>query len=156
DPLLAAKATYLASLIGTETAHGVMEKAAASEHPAVRVVAAAAAGRAPTSRAGALTAKLLRDNDPGVRKAALESVPVGAPPELHREVPRAAGREVDPHVHEASTGALRRLAGGSAAPAAATATPPARTVAAPARGGIAEVIGTAPRDSGELLGTGRR
>ena len=69
DPMLASKATYLASLIEGERSAEIVEQAARSSDPIVRVAAAAAA---PNLRSGAsdLLRQLASDPDPGVRKVA--------------------------------------------------------------------------------------
>ena len=88
DPLLAAKATYLAGMIGGPASGDVVAKAARSGQAPVRIAAAAAARKLAagpampaTGRRGVLTdsssilLQLVDDADPGVRKVALRSVP---------------------------------------------------------------------------------
>jgi hypothetical protein len=86
DPLLAAKATYLASLSETGDVEGVILAAANRDEPMVRVAAAAAIGNAEEhhprmvggpeadaiERDQTLEA-LLNDPDPGVRRRASQS-----------------------------------------------------------------------------------
>jgi hypothetical protein len=69
DPMLASKATYLASLIEDARAADVVQKAARSPDPVVRVAAAAAAPNLGAGGAGVLR-ELAADSDPGVRKVA--------------------------------------------------------------------------------------
>jgi HEAT repeat protein len=82
DPLLASKATYLASMIDSPQARRVVEAAAGHEEPEVRVAAAAAVANLtgtsdPAALAddagGGVLDRLLQDADPGVRKFALKS-----------------------------------------------------------------------------------
>jgi hypothetical protein len=82
DPLLASKATYLASMIDSPDARLVVEAAAVHEDAEVRVAAAAAVANLaitsdPASLAddagGGVLDRLLNDADPGVRKFALKS-----------------------------------------------------------------------------------
>lgn len=89
DPLLAAKATYLAGMIGGPASGDVVAKAARSGQAPVRIAAAAAARKladggpamAAAGRRGVLTdsssilLQLVDDADPGVRKVALRSAP---------------------------------------------------------------------------------
>jgi hypothetical protein len=75
DPMLASKATYLASLIRDARSAAIVEKAARSENPAVRVAAATAASNLPAAGAAAVLLELVSDADPGVRKVARRSVP---------------------------------------------------------------------------------
>ena len=75
DPLLASKATYLASLIRGPRAAAVVSAAAQRDDPVVRVAAAAAASNLPASGASSVLAELVGDADPGVRKVARNSVP---------------------------------------------------------------------------------
>jgi HEAT repeat protein len=75
DSMLASKATFLASLIKDAKSAEIVEKAARSDDPAVRVAAAAAATNLAASRASAVLLDLVSDPDPGVRKVARASVP---------------------------------------------------------------------------------
>lgn len=89
DSLLAAKAAYLAGVIGGPTSGDVVAKAARHGEAPVRIAAAAAAGQlagAESARAAAgrpgvaadrdsILLQLVDDADPGVRKVALRSVP---------------------------------------------------------------------------------
>jgi HEAT repeat protein len=84
DPMLASKATYLASLIQGEQSIDVLKAAAQSNHPEVRVAAAAGARNLVSAAAGARTlgpdrltdllSSLNNDQDPGVRKEATKSL----------------------------------------------------------------------------------
>jgi hypothetical protein len=84
DPLLASKATYLASLIQGEQSIDVLKAAAQSNHPEVRVAAAAGARNLASAAAGArnlrrdrlsdLLSSLDNDEDAGVRKEATKSL----------------------------------------------------------------------------------
>ena len=72
---LAAKAAYLAGLIGTEKSLPAMGKAAASGQAIVRIAAAAAARHLPDEHRDSLLLQLVDDSDPGVQKVALKSAP---------------------------------------------------------------------------------
>lgn len=74
DPMLASKAAYVASLIQSEQSIDVLKAAAQSEHPEVRVAAAAGAHNLNVTVAKAFLVKLLTDEDIGVREEALNSL----------------------------------------------------------------------------------
>lgn len=107
DPMLASKATYLAGLIADEQSASVLEEAAKSEHPTVRVAAAAAARHLSAAASSQVLNMLLDDHDTGVRKVALQSVPAGAPEALRNKVevlnrtdPESSIRTLSSHVLE--------------------------------------------------------
>jgi hypothetical protein len=70
DPMLASKATYLASLIQHPLAVDVVEKAARNTDPIVRVAAAAAATNLSSAGESDVLRELDNDPDAGVRKVA--------------------------------------------------------------------------------------
>lgn len=74
-PSLAAKAAYLAGLIGTDQCLPAMQKAARSGQVTVRIAAAAAARHLPAEYNDAILLQLVDDSDPGVQKVALRSAP---------------------------------------------------------------------------------
>jgi hypothetical protein len=74
-PSLAAKAAYLAGLIGTEKSLPAMQKAARSAQAPVRIAAAAAARHLSAEQNEAILLQLVDDADPGVQKVALRSAP---------------------------------------------------------------------------------
>ena len=71
DAMLASKAAYAASLI--EGGSDVVEVAAGSDDPVVRVAAAAAVRNLPGDRARPMLRQLSEDDDPGIRKVARAS-----------------------------------------------------------------------------------
>ena len=73
DRNLAAKATYLAGLLDTDKSAEVVEIAAKSRKPAIRVAAASAAGELSPERAERILDRLLKSRDLGVRKTALRA-----------------------------------------------------------------------------------
>lgn len=114
DPLLASKATHLASRIGSPQARRVVEAAASRPEPEVRVAAAAAVrnlvssadvASGAESAGGGLLDRLLNDADAGVRKFAgrsAEAMDVGdqirgpaeaASEDVVRETRRGPGRK---------------------------------------------------------------
>ena len=75
---LAAKAAYLAGLIGTDKCIPAMNKAAASGQAVVRLAAAAAAQYMPDEYRDSLVLQLVDDADAGVQKVAMRSAPAMA------------------------------------------------------------------------------
>jgi HEAT repeat protein len=75
DTMLASKATFLASLIKDAKSAEIVEKAARSNDPAVRVAAATAASNLTAPAASAVLLELITDPDAGVRKVARKAVP---------------------------------------------------------------------------------
>jgi len=75
DTSLAAKAAYLAGMIGTEQSEPAMRKAASSGQPVVRIAAASSARHLADEHRDAVVLQLIDDADPGVRKTALRSAP---------------------------------------------------------------------------------
>ena len=73
DMGLAAKATYLASVIQTEEAIEALTDAVMSPHAIIRVAAAAGLGNLSARRAIPLAERLLEDKDAGVRKFAVRA-----------------------------------------------------------------------------------
>lgn len=72
---LAAKAAYLAGLIGTDACLPAMKKAASSGQAVVRIAAAATARHLPDQYRSDMVVQLVDDGDPGVQKTALASAP---------------------------------------------------------------------------------
>src|SRR3954468_2527934 len=75
DPRIAPKAAYAASLLGDEYAAEIVERAARSPEPTVRVAAAAALRNLEGEHAARPLRRLLGDDDTGVRLKALRSMP---------------------------------------------------------------------------------
>jgi|SRR5215217_2537352 len=101
DPELASKATYLASLINVQGSAEVVEKAARSTDPLLRVAAAASLSNLeemPTP----LVESMLNDRDVGVRKLTLRSLETQKTIGLKPKVEEIA--EGDPNI------SLRQLA----------------------------------------------
>jgi hypothetical protein len=78
DASLAAKAAYLAGMIGGDASAAAVAKAARSSQPTVRVAAAAAARHLSATESEPVLLNLVDDADPGVQKVALRSIPEGA------------------------------------------------------------------------------
>jgi hypothetical protein len=95
DVMLASKATYLASLIQGPNSAKIVETAAHSDNPVVRVAAAAAAANLSATAAGGVLVDLVGDPDPGVRKVARASIPENPPAKLLKRL-EALGDEEEP------------------------------------------------------------
>jgi HEAT repeat protein len=96
DPLLASKAAYLASLIDTDGSIDVLREAAASDHPEVRVAAAAGAENIRTSDVGDVLLSLVKDQDYGVRRVALLAMPSRMSSELRNTLRDLSENESEP------------------------------------------------------------
>jgi HEAT repeat protein len=108
DPGLASKATYLAGLIDADQSAAVVDLAAASADPVVRVAAAASLGslkEIPVSRASSL----LNDQDPGVRRLTLESLQIRRPAGFKAKVQEIARSDPDITVRQVASHVLDRL-----------------------------------------------
>lgn len=98
DPGLASKATYLASMIRSEQSRSVVEKAAQSADPVVRVAAASGLGNLPETEAGKMMELMQNDPDAGVRKSVLKSVVKLKSPELTMRAQQMVEKEPEPFV----------------------------------------------------------
>ncbi len=86
DSNLAAKATYLAGLINDDESAEVVELAAKSRKPAVRLAAASAAGHLLPGRAEPILLRLLKSRDVGIRKIALKATRQSMTDKVRRQV----------------------------------------------------------------------
>lgn len=109
DPMLASKAAYLAGLIQDNRSTAVLKIAAKSKYPEVRIAAAAGAGHLATQAASDVLLVLLEDQDLGVRKIALKSVPSDAPLALRKKIESLATKDPENFVRSLSTDVLSRL-----------------------------------------------
>ena len=98
DSLLAAKAAYAASLLDDEGAAPILERAARSAEPTVRVAAAAALRNLTGQAATPALRHVLEDEDRGVRAKALSSMPAGVPQNVLTVVETIARSDPDPGV----------------------------------------------------------
>lgn len=74
DTMLASKAAYLASLIKSEKSVSVLEAAATSQEPIVRIAAASGLSNLSEKDADRLSDLFIEDKDVGVRKVTIKSV----------------------------------------------------------------------------------
>jgi len=86
DVSLAAKAAYLAGMIGGEKSIAAVAKAARSSQVTVRIAAAAAAKHLPAQHSDKVLLDLVDDVDAGVQKVALRSAPANMSDALQARV----------------------------------------------------------------------
>jgi HEAT repeat protein len=110
EAMIASKAVYLAGLIEGEPADRVLTEAASSDDPRIRVAAASAARHRSQEAASAVLVPLVRDDDIGVRKVALKSVPPEPTGDLRRVVEELTDA-ADETTRRLSEQTLRRLEG---------------------------------------------
>ncbi len=111
DPMLASKAVYLASLIGTDQSVTIVNEAAAKPDPIVRA-AAAGAVRNLDQAPDQLLNSLLTDQDIGVRKVALRSVEASGPSlpaDVVTNVRDMSMNDPNPHLRHLAGGVINRL-----------------------------------------------
>ena len=127
-PGLAAKAAYLAGLIGTERSMPAMDKAARSGQAPVRIAAAAAAQHLASEHAETVLLQLADDADAGVRKVAARSAPAGVSDALRA---RLAAHSMAAPQPAAKKPAKKAAAKKAAAKKASAAAKPAKKAAKP-------------------------
>lgn len=109
DPMLASKAAYLASLIQSNQSAEILQIAAQSEDPIVRVAAAAGIRNLNQIAANEISLMLLDDTDIGVRKVVLKSLPTQVTPQLRLKLETLTQQESSPLIRQLSTEVLNRL-----------------------------------------------
>jgi HEAT repeat protein len=108
DAMIASKAVYLAGLIEGDPADQLLAEAAASDDPRIRIAAASAARHRGDEAASAVLVPLVKDDDIGVRKTALKSVPPEPSGDLRSAV-EELGDAPDEATRRLSRETLRRL-----------------------------------------------
>jgi HEAT repeat protein len=108
DPLLAAKATFLAGLIDAEGSGDVVALAAQSDDSAIRVAAANSAANV-TDADSAMFEQLLTDHDVGVRKAAVKSIGSAGRNDLAPLVQRLAQGDTAEPIRDLAASTARSL-----------------------------------------------
>ena len=102
DPALASKATSLASVIEAAGSAEVVDKAARSPDPVIRVAAAAALGNL-SEMPGPLAQRMLNDEDVGVRKLALRSLERQQPSGYKQKAQQMAANDPNPVLRETAS-----------------------------------------------------
>ena len=103
DPLLAAKAAYLASLIPGPGREAVLHAAANSAEPTVRVAAAAGLRNLSEGEAAVVADGLMGDDDVGVRRQVLQSVAGSSSARIADRVRQIAERDPDDGLRRMAT-----------------------------------------------------
>ena len=103
DTLLAAKAAYLASLIPGPERRAVLQTAANSAEPTVRVAAAAGLRNLSESEAAVVADGLMGDDDVGVRRQVLRSVAGSSSARIADRVRQIAERDPDDGLRRMAT-----------------------------------------------------
>src|SRR5262245_49120973 len=98
EPMLASKATYLASLIEHPDAVAVVRDAAQSNKSVEKVAAAAAAANLSSEEASDIIASLITDPDIGVRKTAIKAVPPDATDRVQAALTRVSDSDSHPEL----------------------------------------------------------
>lgn len=109
DPMLASKAAYLAGLIKNSRSIAVLKLAAKSKYPEVRIAAAASASHLSTQEASDVLTIFLEDSDLGVRKMALKSIPIDAPPALRKKIESLTTKDPENFIRSLSADIFSRL-----------------------------------------------
>ena len=110
DPMMASKAAYLVGMIGGPRAMDVLQTAAHSDQAIVRLATAATARNLSHPAASQVVKLFVTDADPGVRRAALESVSGAVDRSLENTLTEMAGSDPDPSIRYAADAALARIA----------------------------------------------
>jgi HEAT repeats len=108
DPALASKATSLASVIDAVGSAEVVDKAARSSDPVIRVAAAAALGNL-SDMPGPLAQSMLNDEDVGVRKLALRSLERQQPAGFKQRAQQMAANDPNPVLREHAARVAEKL-----------------------------------------------
>lgn len=108
DLMLASKAVYLSSLIQAEQATEILQTAAQSEHPIIRVAAAAGIRNLNKASANQISLMLMDDADIGVQKVVLKSLPTQITPQLRSKLKTLTQQEKNPLIRQLSTEVLNR------------------------------------------------
>src|SRR4051794_21958541 len=109
DADLPGKAAYLAGKIGSPDSAGVLRAAAQHADASVRVAAAAAVPLVPPSAADEVLQELVRDEDFGVRRVAVQSVLEQSAPEFLETLRAVANDDESAYIRELAGHAVERI-----------------------------------------------
>jgi HEAT repeat protein len=107
DANIAAKAAYLAGLIPSTRSVEALRSALQHGEPAVRIAGAAATSHLAAEAAEPLLQTAMRDQDTGVRRIALESLPARITPALRSVLNEVMQSDPDPGLRVRSAEVLR-------------------------------------------------
>jgi HEAT repeat protein len=108
DEMMAAKATYLAGLIGTAAGGEVVNQAAGRPQLTIRVAAAAAARELEADLAAPILLHLLADADRGVRNRALQSAGTRITPDVQAYITKMTSTDPDKFIRQRASETLDR------------------------------------------------
>ncbi|HLB70695.1 MAG: HEAT repeat domain-containing protein [Candidatus Methanoperedens sp.] len=109
DTMLASKAAYLASLIKSDRSVSVLEAAAGSREPVVRIAAASGIRNLSEQDASRVSDLLIEDQDTGVRKVTLKSISNFRSPGLVAKVKKLADKDPEPFIRDLASSTVRRM-----------------------------------------------
>lgn len=109
DTMLASKAAYLASLIKTDNSISVLENAARSPQPIVRVAAASGLSNLSEENADRVSNLLIEDRDAGVRKVTLKSISQFQSPALIDKVRKLANEDPESFIRDLASRTIADL-----------------------------------------------
>jgi type II secretory pathway component GspD/PulD (secretin) len=104
EPQLTPRAAYLVGMLASQNVEALpkilelLDKAAHSELPTVRIAVAATAEHLPAEHAVTLLQLLIQDDDLSVRKFAMRSAPLDSPPQLVERIKEWAQTEELPEM----------------------------------------------------------
>jgi HEAT repeat protein len=107
DANIASKAAYLAGLIPSTRSAEALSSALQHREPAVRVAGVAALAHLAAEAADPLLQTAMRDQDAGVRRIAVETLPARISPTLRSVLNEVAQRDPDPGLRVRSTEVLK-------------------------------------------------
>lgn len=109
DPDLGPKAIYLAALIKGPEAIKILDEATRNQDPRWRIAAAGASVDLDAGDANTILARLIGDQDPHVRQAAVESTPLQPSAALQAALTRMVTLDSEPWVRDEAKKALARI-----------------------------------------------
>jgi HEAT repeat protein len=109
DTMLASKAAYLSSLIKTDNSISVLENAARSPQPIVRVAAASGLSNLSEENADRVSNLLIEDRDAGVRKVTLKSISQFQSPALIDKVRKLANEDPESFIRDLASRTIADL-----------------------------------------------
>ena len=116
DPMLAAKAAYVAGLMEESGGIEVLRVAASSPEKMVRVAAGTVVGRLAPDRAAPILTILLTDSDPECRQLAIEAVPDEATNEVSKALELLSLTDPYPLLRESARKILVQSSGSARQP----------------------------------------
>jgi HEAT repeat protein len=108
DTMLASKAAYLASVIKADNSISVLDNAASSPEPIVRVAVASGLRNLSEENANRVSSLLIEDRDAGVRKVTLKSISQFESPALIDKVRKLASEDPESFIRDLAS---RTIAG---------------------------------------------